>query len=247
MPFQLPAVCRVWLADLLPVACPLCAMPDPAGRARLCAWCLAALPGRLSHRCPRCALPRPQAGTCPSCRREPSPIDATIALADYGPPLDQAIKAFKYRQRPSLAGPLADALVDAIRAREPLPCWPTVIVPMPLTDARLRERGFNQASRLARALGKALDLPVLPSALSRSGEPVLAHQAGRSRQARRSADLGRFDGSAALRGCRVALVDDVMTTGATLQAAARAVRAAGANRVDAWVLARTIDRPRVGG
>jgi ComF family protein len=226
-------------AMLLPAACPLCEMPAPAGRALLCRWCVAALPGIDARRCPRCALALGASGTCRVCRDHPAPTDDAIALADYAAPLDGLVRALKYRDRTALAAPLAAALAARVAACQPAPCWPELVVPVPLSEARLRGRGYNQSLLIARGLARRLDLSLAADTLVRTGGDAEMHLAGRPRAGRERALAGAFTASTRLRGRRVVLVDDVMTTGATLRAAARAIRAAGAAAVSAWVVART--------
>lgn len=143
----------------------------------------------------------------------------------------------KYGRDVSLAPLLARYLVE----RLPLPVDHDVIVPVPLHRERLRWRGFNQAVPLARALGAAGDRPVDPFALvrSRATPPQVGLDAGSRRRNVRGAFVVRS--ADRIRGRRVLLVDDVMTTGATIDACARALRAAGARQVDALVLARALD------
>ncbi|MEZ5659022.1 MAG: phosphoribosyltransferase family protein [Burkholderiaceae bacterium] len=228
-----------WLTDLLPATCPFCTMAHERGPARVCRWCRQALAGAQTRRCPRCALPAPGGGPCLRCRARASALDGVITLADYAPPLSDAIAGLKFRACTALAGPLAEALAQTVRMHQPSPMWPGLLVPMPLSPARQRERGYNQAALLSRRLARTLAVPQASHALRRSGLAADAHQLGRSRRARTSADLGRFHAEPGLCHGHIALIDDVMTTGATLEAAARALRAAGASRITAWVLART--------
>lgn len=242
---------------LLPRCCALCSLPldDPAER-RLgwCCHCAASLPGVGARRCPVCAqrdpgepalsgaaiLAMPDPGPpCPACRNAPPPYERTVALADYAPPLDRLILALKFGRAVALAGPLGAAL--AARIDFPL----DLVLPIPLSAPRLAERGFNQAWLIARAIARARG-----GACQTGQSPV--HDAGvlvRSRHdppqslqalRERTANLrGAFRCERDLSGLRVALVDDVMTSGATLAEAARATRSAGAAFVATIVAART--------
>ena len=164
-----------------------------------------------------------------------------MCAVDYQFPWNDLITAFKFHGQPELAAPLAQCMADALRASQ---CpQPQALLPVPLAAPRLAQRGYNQAWELARRLGRSLHLPAWHDLLSR---PVdTAHQSGLNRQERqhnlRSAFLVEPRQRSRLKGLHVALVDDVMTTGATVAAAAAELLRAGAGRVDVWVLARTPD------
>jgi ComF family protein len=160
-------------------------------------------------------------------------------VADYDFPWDRLITRFKYEQTPELSGLLAACLADAARqAQLPLP---QLFVPVPLSARRLAERGYDQAWELARSLGRQLQLPARSDLIERRFDG--RHQADLSRAQRLSNLQGAFDvtvpGRAVLGGRHLALVDDVMTTGATAHEATRALLAAGAAQVDLWIVART--------
>lgn len=171
--------------------------------------------------------------------REPPIVDRTVALADYRPPWPTLIGGFKFRQQVELAGALAQALAQAVR--DSGASRPALVVPVPLSAARLRERGYNQAWELARRLARQLGLAASAGVLHRVRDT--AHQVGMTRDQRAAnlRDAFWVDPRSVRRlaGARVALVDDVVTTGATANAAALALRRAGAGLVDLWVLART--------
>jgi ComF family protein len=208
----------------------------------LCTDCVARFASAVP-RCGRCGLrlglPAP---ACGDCLREPPPFEHTVCAADYGFPWDALIAEFKFHGRAELAAVLAERLQAAVRAAgAPLPRW---VVPVPLAPARLAERGYNQAWELARRLGRSLGLAADPDLLWRPAEQ--AHQADLNRAERqrnlRSAFMTDPRRRAELQGSRVALVDDVMTTGATAREAAAALLRGGAAAVDVWVVARTPDR-----
>jgi ComF family protein len=200
---------------------------------RLCADCL----GRFAPqrpRCTRCALPLDGgARVCGECLRDPPPFEHTACVADYGFPWDRLIADFKFRGSVELAGALAASLADAVAA---LPA-PDLVLPVPLSARRLAERGYNQAWELARRLRRPARADVLQRPIDS------AHQADLSRAGRlanlRAAFVVDARRRRLLAGRRVALVDDVFTTGATARCAAAALRHAGAGAVDVWVLART--------
>lgn len=179
---------------------------------------------------------------CGACVLEAPPQTHTVAALDYRYPWDGLIHRFKYRSAPELAGPLAERLFAPVaHAMSQGMARPDWVLPVPLSPGRLRERGYNQAWELARQLGRATGVPARADALLRL--PEAGHQQGQSRQQRLQLVRGAFavapQAVAALRGCRVALVDDVYTTGATAQALAATVLRAGAAEVQVWVLART--------
>ncbi len=225
-----------WLGRL-PRPCALCGQWDRAG---LCTGCRQRFVDAPAARCPGCALRSPGAQRCGACLRTPPPFHHAAALADYAFPWDRLITRFKFQQQPELAGLLADALAGALDRQAGLPPaqW---VLPVPLSPARLAERGYNQAWELARRLAARQGLQARADWLQRLRDTP--HQVGLGRRAR-AANLRDTmwvppEGQRRLAGCEVALVDDVMTTGVTAAAATQALLAAGAAGVQVWVLART--------
>jgi ComF family protein len=205
----------------------------------LCDACLARLAPPVA-RCGRCALPLGQVRpVCADCLREVPPFVATCTLADYSPPWDTLITAFKFHDRPELAGVFAPALADRLSSWDGPPA--TLVLPVPLSAPRLAERGHNQAWELARRVAPRRGLPADASVLQRLRDTP--HQVGLSRQARSANMAHAFwvppEQAARLAGQAVALVDDVLTTGTTAAAASRVLLQAGAASVQLWVLART--------
>lgn len=216
---------------LWPSRCLVCEDPGLEGL-DLCAACEADLPVH-SPACRACAAPLPVAGTCGPCLSARSPLTEAHAAFLYAAPLDRLLPRFKFAGDLA-AGRLVAQLMAMQLAAAPRP---QALVPLPLHRARLRRRGFDQALELARPLGKALGVPVLDGALTRLR--ATAEQSTLSAVARRRNVRGAFAVRPRLPlPAHVALVDDVMTTGATLRAAAVALRQAGVQRVDAWVAAR---------
>ena len=164
-----------WLADalghLLPRHCLLC--EAACGAAPLCPDCRAFLPGGTRPRCRVCARPWQSSDRCASCREAPPAFDRTITAADYVAPLDRAITALKFSGRTGLAPGLGALLADACRAREDgLLDAVDCIVPVPLSVARLAERGFNQAHLVAAALcRRARRARPRPALLRRGRDP----------------------------------------------------------------------------
>ena len=217
---------------LLPGQCMICSEPGLPAR-ELCSACLAMLP-RLPPSCPRCALPLPAdavAGQCcEACLASPPPLTATVAAFVYDWPVDGLLRRFKFHQDLAAGRLLSQLMMVGCAAAE----QPQLVVPISLHRQRLRRRGYDQALELAKPIAAALQLPCRPLLQRiRLTQP----QSRLDAQQRASNLLGAF---VALEPppAHVVLVDDVMTTGATLQAAAQALLAAGALRVDAWVCAR---------
>jgi len=170
---------------------------------------------------------------CGTCLNRPPHFDATLALWRYEFPCDRLVQALKYRAQLALAGFFARSL-----ASRPLPEF-DVLLPMPLHPRRLAERGFNQALEIARGLARNLG-PIEPRGVLRvKNTPPQAELPYEERAKNvRGAFLCKLD----LSGARVAVLDDVMTTGATLNELARALKRAGATRVENFVIARTVLR-----
>ena len=167
------------------------------------------------------------------------PYTRTLAAVDYAFPWSSLVAAFKFRAALDLAPALASLLADAVRRSDaPRPAW---LLPVPLSAERLAERGMNQAWELARRVGAALAIDARGDVLRRLIDtPHLADLPREQRAARIRGAFGIAPGrSQLLRGQSVALVDDVMTSGATAAEAARVLLAAGAIEVQVWVVART--------
>jgi ComF family protein len=199
-----------------------------AARATLCERCDADLPRLGMPLCPRCALESPAGAVCGRCLAQPPRYDATVAALAYAFPADALVHALKFRGELALAPFLGRLILEKAS-----PASVDCIVPVPLSPARLRERGYNQSVEIARRLGGRLEVDVC--ARERDAPP----QAGLDREARRRNVRGAFRCKRAFAGERVAVVDDVMTTGATLDELAGALKAAGAASVVNWIVCRT--------
>lgn len=224
-----------WTAALrsrLRGCCLLCG--GAAGREGLCASCADDLPWLDEAVCQCCAHPLPEPGICGRCIADPPHYDRVIAACRYAYPLDALIQSYKYRGRLAAAPALAALLAGRINKR------PDLIVPMPLAAQRLRERGFNQALELARLIGKQLDTAVDARLCIKSRDT--APQTRLPWKARRRNIRGAFVVLGSIEGCHVAVVDDVLTTGATLSELARNLKRAGAASVTGYVVARTVSR-----
>lgn len=227
------------LTILFPSQCVVCrslvAQPTDGP---LCSSCFRLLP---RHRGPVCDCGVPLAGgvglSCGRCRRGLAVFDAGASLGPYEGSLRTVLHALKYGRRPRLAGRLADALVSEPAVGRLLSPQ-LVLVPVPLHPRRLRERGFNQSERLARALGRRTGLPVMAQTLVRRRDTP--PQTGLTAARRRANMAGAFAArcSPALAGRTVLLIDDVLTTGATARACAGALLRAGAGAVRLLTVAR---------
>jgi ComF family protein len=240
-----PSAVARWLDPLLdlvfPALCPVCQIRSDDARHRpFCAACWRALPLLSGPVCRVCGAPFAGLGAderCPACRRGAPPVAFLRAVAAYRDGMRAAIHAFKYQRRAVLAAPLGRLLADA---GEPLlpAAFVDAVVPVPLHPLRLAERGFNQAELLARPCAARWGVPLRPRALGRA-RPTRP-QAELDAAARRANVAGAFivERPAETRGQRLLLVDDVLTTGATVQAAAEALLRSGATAVGVLVLAR---------
>lgn len=225
----------------LPRTCALCGSPLAQPDAGLCGHCRLSLPGRQRLRCPRCGLAGGTLATpCTDCQREGLELDATCVLGDYAPPLDRLIGALKFQGQLSLAQALGHEMAVALRRWQASTVAAPIglLVPVPLATERLRERGYNQAAAIARTLGRQTRIPVgavlarSRATRAQSGLPMAARHAN-------VRDAFSVPPGALPLPAHIALVDDVMTTGATLNAAAAALRRAGVGRITAVVAART--------
>ncbi|MBK5508939.1 ComF family protein [Pseudomonas sp. TH15] len=219
--------------------CLLCDEPADA-EMPICVACETELPW-LGDQCITCALPLAAAGlTCGECLLEPPAFEQVAVPWRYGFPVDSLITRFKHNAKWPFGHLLADVLGQYLQHRfdEGLP-RPDALLPVPMTTKRLRQRGFNQAAMLARWLSQTLEMPSEENLLLRTQDT--SAQQGLDAKARKRNLLQAFalTPDAVVKGRSFALVDDVLTTGATAQALARLLINAGAARVDVYCLART--------
>lgn len=222
---------------VLPRYCVMCGFSS--GAQNLCRLCLAELP-RITLACQRCGLPlRPRDGqNCDHCLATNPPWKSAIAALVYRFPVDQLVCRFKFSRSLPCGRILGNEMVRAVRARWREP--PDCLVPVPLHRTRHFFRSFNQADILARQAGKALGVPVYSSFLSRR-KRTRAHSgldAGTRRGNINGAFSCKIPGNKRVVSRHVALVDDVLTTGATLAECTRELKKAGVSRVSVWVAAR---------
>jgi ComF family protein len=223
-----------WMALILnscalPQQCLLCA---GSSRRALCDACYAQLPWLPQAHCPQCALPTINGTLCGGCLQHPPRFDRVIAACVYAYPLAELIRSYKYQGMLALAPLLAQKLATKTDDAADL------LVPLPLSKERLRERGFNQALEIARAVNRATGVRLAPSICRRVRDST--PQAALPWNERRKNIRGAFACDADLTGKRVAVIDDVLTTGATLDEIAKTLKRAGAVEVQGWVVARTL-------
>jgi len=216
-------------------SCFLCrgAVRDAREEGLLCTACDADLPRLRQPCCPRCALASPDGALCGRCLAAAPHFDATWAALQYSFPTDVLVHALKFRGELALAALLARLLAERIAGGERA----DILTAVPLSSARLRERGYNQSLEIARGIAHFASVRLEPQLAVRRRDTAAqstlpwAERAGNVR--------GAFDCIRPLAGETVAVVDDVMTTGATLEEIARTLKRAGASRVLNWVVART--------
>ncbi|VEF13298.1 phosphoribosyltransferase [Pseudomonas fluorescens] len=219
--------------------CILCDEPTDA-EMPMCVACETELPWLGSH-CQTCALPlSADSLTCGDCLLEPPAFEQVVAPWVYGFPVDSLITRFKHNAKWPFGRLLAELLGQYLQHRfdEGLP-RPDTLLPVPLANKRLRQRGFNQAAMLARWLSESLDLPCEEQTLLRIHDTDAQQNLDAKSRKRNLRNAFALAPDAAVKGRHLALVDDVLTTGATAQALARSLINAGAARVDVYCLART--------
>jgi ComF family protein len=221
---------RALMRRICPQTCPRCGLEEAEG---FCSACQRDFE-RVAAPCQRCAMPRP-CDPCPAIANDWE-IDLINAPFVYTPPLSHHLKALKYQGRRDLGLALGRLLATEISVRN---LDVDRLVAVPLHPRRLRSRTFNQAHEIARGLGAVFGWPQMPGCLRIVDTPPQTEldQADRHRFARNA-----FAVRASLAGTRVAIIDDVITTGATVNALARSLRSAGAEQVQAWAVARSIGR-----
>ncbi len=231
------------LQDLVyPPRCLVCHKPG----IWLCDACCRDFPLVSPPVCPLCGDPTRAAGLCGRCRRTPPAIDGMRSVVLFEREAREAVHLLKYGNRPVLAEPLARLMADYWRAN-PIPV--DLVTAVPLHPARQRERGYNQADLLARAFGRMIDVPVGLAVLKRvrHTRPQVSLNAAQRRENMQSAfaaatpaQFSKRQGgdSLVVSGRRVLVIDDVRTTGSTLEACSLALKAAGASSVWGFTLAR---------
>lgn len=198
----------------------------------VCNPCHDELP-RPASACPICAAPG-SGEICGQCLQHPPHFTRTLAALDYTFPVDKLIQAYKYHHQLALARLFGTLLSQTVQHQ----ARPDLLLPMPLHPTRLRERGFNQAHEIAKRIGKTLKLPATPNLARRVVNT--ASQATLDWDARKKNMQGAFACETPLAGQHIALVDDVMTSGATLNELSKTLKQAGAGEISVWVVARAV-------
>lgn len=227
---------------ILPPICHICHSVIPnAGILHICPTCHDRIPLVSSPLCPLCGIPFIGTGGdhhCGSCAVHPPHFDSARAHFLYEGPIRDLIHAFKYNRNTHLRFPLALLALEGISGVQ-ADHNPNLIVPVPLHRSRLRQRGFNQAVLLGRVLSHRLALPLMPDALvrTRATEPQIELSAAERRVNVRGAFSVK--GVDRIAGKRILLLDDVMTTGSTMDECAKELKSGGAAAVIAITIART--------
>lgn len=218
----------------LPQDCLLC-----AGRAHtqpLCEACERGLPYHDAPACPQCAHVTTGSRLCGECLSHPPSFDATFAAFDYCFPVDTLVHQIKYHSNLALVDFIASGLLRKLRSAEK----PDSVFAMPLHSVRLQERGFNQSVEIAKSIIKQWTVPLKLNGYQRVKDTK--EQAQLPWKERHANVRGAFTCEVDLRGQHIAVVDDVMTTGATLNEFASMLKKSGAKKVSAYVVARTLKR-----
>ncbi len=229
-----------WLKTIQNAICPTyCALCDKPTEEALCEICEADLP-HLDQACKRCALPLADVDIanplCGECLVDPPAFDEAIAPFRYAPPIDEMISRFKYQHHLSMGRLLGGYLAQHI-----VECAATVdaLVPIPLHPSRLKHRGFNQAAELAYWVNRRTRIPAYMDLLLRVQPGPDQRSANRKQRQRQVQQAFQIKPAYTHIPERIALIDDVMTTGATARAAASCLRRAGVKYIAIWAIART--------
>ena len=225
-------------AWLWPPHCVLCGRLGQGSNIDLCAGCEADLPAN-KRRCVICALPfqgdAKAVQACGVCLQRRPRFDASFIPFRYAYPLDHMIRRLKYGNAIAVGRVLGE-LFQRRLVMEPRGALPQLLVPVPLAQRRYRERGYNQAIVLAEHIERGLEVAMRTDLLVRSRDTL--EQAGLDQRARRKNIRGAFELRGALTAKHVAVVDDVVTTGSTVNEIARVLKRGGAKRVEVWAIAR---------
>jgi len=224
---------RFWqlYSKLMPIPCRLCGTMSQ--HQAICKTCLQNLPP-LGEACPRCALPINNAYLCGHCLHQPPEQDLSFSLFPYLDPVDRLIADLKYHNKLFLSQFFAQLMSDKLRNRPP----PDLLIPIPLHPNRLRQRGYNQSFELAKALSIQLSIPTSNRYLMRTIDTK--SQASIPFKARKKNIEHAFKLIQTKVPPHIAIIDDVLTTGHTANAAAKQLRQAGATTIEIWTIARAI-------
>tara|TARA_R110002049_G_scaffold49015_3_gene140702 strand:+ start:519 stop:1235 length:717 start_codon:yes stop_codon:yes gene_type:complete len=224
---------RIWqlYSKLMPIPCRLCGTMNQ--HQAICDACLQNFPA-LGDACPRCALPISNAYVCGHCLKQPPEQDLSFSLYPYLAPIDRLIADLKYYDNVFLSQFFAQLMYDKLKNRPP----PDLLIPIPLHPNRLRQRGYNQSFELAKALSVKLGIPSSNNYLIRTIDTK--SQASIPFKARKQNIQNAFKSIQTTVPAHIAIIDDVLTTGHTANAAVKQLRQAGASTIEIWTIARAI-------
>ena len=225
-------ICSIFNHFLLPQRCLLC--DSPSGNRAVCDECFQHLPFHVEAACPVCALPSPQREVCGACLKKRPFFDATRTLFDYAFPIDALLRTLKYQGKLVVADWVGQLMSDRIQLSTTF----DMLIPMPMHPIRLKERGFNQALEIGRKISKLTQIPLDREIVIRKKHTEAQASLPLDKRLKNMRDA--FECSKPLQGKRIAMIDDVMTSGASLNELARTLKANGALYVEAWVAARTL-------
>lgn len=228
------------IPSLIPSSCALCGVEDDN---LLCKPCEQRFFTHHPPRCRQCGITVPATDAtlpCATCLQEQPDFDATIVATDYVAPADHLILALKFGHRLAIAPLLARLLHDAM-LHQTLPSLPDILIPVPLSPQRLADRGFNQALEIARPLSRATGIPLGTRLLERTRDTAMQAQLPLKERHRnmRHAFVPTAEGVLTVNGRHIAVIDDVSTSGSTLNAIAEVLKRHGATRVTNLIVART--------
>lgn len=222
---------------LLKQTCILCTSHN-GGTLGVCDACISDLPWHSTAQCPQCSLIS-DGSVCGSCLSSPPYFDASQALFTYDYPIDSLLQHYKYKETLHLANTFASLLGKKL-SQSPTEQKIDLIIPMPMHTTRLKQRGFNQALEIARLISKNMKIKLDYKTCQRI--KLAPPQAGLSLKERVKNIRGAFHCQQSLSGSNVAIIDDVMTTGASMNELAKTLKQAGAAHVECWVIARTLPK-----
>lgn len=221
--------------SLMPGSCILCQLPSQQ-HLDLCEACAETLP-YLTTSCQSCALPLPaDAEHCGQCLKQHPSFERTYAAFHYAEPISKLVNQFKFQEKLSAGKVLTHLLANKLEQAYRDQAWPELIMPVPLHRKRLRQRGFNQANEMAKQLSQALTIPLQRFSAKRQRNTLPQSQLPAKK---RLSNLRQAFTCKPLHAKHIAVVDDVMTTTTTVNEFCRTLKAAGAEKIDVWCLART--------
>lgn len=218
-------------SKVLPINCRLCGICSDDQP--LCRDCASELP-QIGPACPRCALPTPHYQLCGQCLSQPPEQHSSISIYQYKDPVDRLIVDLKFNDKLYLTQFFAERMAEVIKDK-PLP---ELLIPIPLHPNKLKQRGYNQSYELAKALSELLLIPCSNNFLERVIDTK--PQSSMPYKERKKNIQHAFQSTASSTFKHIALIDDVLTTGHTANAAAKTLRLAGVSRIEVWTIARTI-------